>query len=111
MAEMLASPPVGPVAERVPERDGTGPPYVMEALFSIAVTESGMIVQIPKLATDPALIWVMSRAKVPETESLIVAVPTFAPTELGVIAIPEGRVLRASMVEVAIYPGVTVDPL
>ena len=41
--DRFVRPPVGPVVENVPDKDGTVPPYVMLAVFAVAVTGRAVI--------------------------------------------------------------------
>ena len=63
--DRLESPPVDPVVENVPDKEGTGPPYVMLAAFAVAVTARGLIVR----AVEFPDAWVMLKS--PATAPLL----------------------------------------
>ena len=60
VVDRFANPPVGPVVESVPDKEGTVPPYVMLAAFAVAVTGRPVIESVPRAyEKDPIPDWVV----------------------------------------------------
>lgn len=100
-----------PVPESVPKRVGTVPPELKAEVVAVAVTASGVIVQVPATEVYPTeLVWVVGWVNDPEIVGAVEAfVTTFGPIVAEVTVSPVGVV--APNVETVVYPELSEVPL